>query len=143
MQDDLDVVALAEDVLADVPRLASLGDGGLQRIVLGQVLAADVDEGQVAPDRVARDQDALQHLVRALLDQVAILEGAGLALIGIADEVARVDALGQDAPLVAGRKAGTAATPQAAFFYFLDQRVGLHLERLPVTAVAPGALVDL
>src|SRR2546423_6116650 len=143
MKDDLDVVALAEDVLADVPRLARLDDGGLQRIVLGQVLAADVDEGQVAADRVAGDQDPFQYLMRALLDQVPVLETAGLALIGIADEVARVHALRQEAPFVAGREAGTAAATEPALLDQLDKLVGLHLERLLEAGIAPGSLIDL
>ena len=142
VQDDVDVVALAQDVLAEVPGLAGLVDGRLQRLRLRQVLAPDVDEGQVAADRVARDQDALQHLVRAVFHQVPILEAARLALIRVADQVARIHPLWQEAPLVPGRKAGAATAAQAARLDQVDQRIGLHLDRLFEAGVAAGLLVD-
>src|SRR4030081_1819405 len=142
MQNDVDLVALAEDVLAQEPRLAGLLDRGLQRIVLWQVLTADIDEGQVAADRVAGDQDSFEHLVRALFDQVAVLEAARLALVGIADEVAWIDALGQEAPLVAGRETRAAAAAESALLHQLPQLVGLHLERLLEAGVAASPLVD-
>src|SRR6202035_722645 len=142
MQNDLDLEALAEHILAEIPRLAGLLDRGLQRLVLGQVFPADIDEGEVAPDRVAGDQDPLEHLVRALFDQVAVLEAARLALVRVADEVAWIDALGQEAPLVARRETGAAPAAEAALLPQLHQLVGLHAERLPVAGVAAGPLVD-
>ena len=142
VQDDVDLVTLAEHVLAEVSRLTGLLDGGLQRLVLRQVLAADIDEGEVGPDRVAGDQDALEHLVRAFFDQITILEATRLALVGVADEVARIDALGQEAPLVSGREAGAPPAAEPALLDQLHELVGLHLERFLEAGVAAGAFVD-
>jgi hypothetical protein len=50
-------------------------------------LAADVDVGLLHVVREAGDHDALDQLVRILVDDVAILERAGLGLVGVDDEV--------------------------------------------------------
>ena len=142
VEDDIDVVTLTQHVLAKVACLPCLVDGGFQRLCLRQVLTPDIDEGEVTADRIAGDQDPLQHLVRAPLDQVAILETTGFTLIRVADQVARIHPLGQETPLVSGRKSGPAAAPQAAFLHQLHQLVGLHLERPLETGIPAGFLVD-
>ena len=43
-----------------------------------------------APVAQRGDQDALEHLVRAALDQDAVLERARLRFVGVADEVLRL-----------------------------------------------------
>src|SRR6185437_15485515 len=80
MHVDLDVEAGAEDVLPDEPGLPRLGDGLLQHPRAVLELAADVDVGSVAADGPSGDDDALEELMRVLLDDHAVLERAGLAL---------------------------------------------------------------
>ena len=87
------------------------------------VLATQVDERQVGADRIAGDSDAFDQLVRQLLHDVAIFEGARLALIGIADQVVRPDVLGDEAPLDAGGEAGAAAPAQARALDHVDDLV--------------------
>jgi len=84
----------AEDPLADVARLAGLRDRGIEDPRLLLVLAADVDEGMVRATGMGGDDDALDQPVRALLHQLAVLERAGLGLVGVADEVLVHIALG-------------------------------------------------
>jgi hypothetical protein len=51
--------------------------GGVDAIARVAQLAADVDVRRVAVDGVRRDDDALEHLVRVELEDLAILERAG------------------------------------------------------------------
>ena len=95
------------------PRSRACCEGGAQHLVLGQVLAADVDEGRAsARDREAHDQDALEQRVRVAQDQLAVLERARLGLVGVDDDVA-LGAGREEARLAAGREAGAAAAAQA------------------------------
>ena len=55
--------------------------------------------------------------VRVPLEEVAVLEGARLALVGVDDEVlGRRRALGDEAPLHAGREARAAQAAEVGFF---------------------------
>lgn len=58
------------------------------------------EEALVGTDRHAGDAHAVDHKVEVAREQHAVLEGAGLALVGVADHVVRV----------APRRRGTSAT---------------------------------
>src|SRR6185369_71462 len=68
-------------------------------------------------EREARERDALEHLVRILLDEEAILERAGLGLVGVAEEVDALPAAlllrGHERPLHPAREARAAAAAEA------------------------------
>src|SRR2546427_385398 len=88
-------------------------------------LAADVDVGGVAADGVRGDDDALEELVGVVLDDLAVLEGARLALVGVDGEIDGLLALlGQKAPLHAGREAGAAPPAEVRGLHHLDQLLG-------------------
>ncbi len=57
--------------------------------------------------------EALDELMRVLLHQLAVLERAGLGLVGVADDVLLHVALGQERGLQAHGEAGAAAAAQA------------------------------
>ena len=76
--------------------------------------AADVDVGELHVVREARDDHALDQLVRILVDDLAILERARLGFVGVADQINRLAAPAiHEAPLEAARKTRAAATAQA------------------------------
>ena len=77
------------------------------------VLAADEDEGVAGVGGQRRDRDPLDQLVRVALHQLAVLEGARLGLVGVAAEVLRHVAAGQEGGLFAHREAGAAAAAQS------------------------------
>src|SRR5207249_9546661 len=105
----LEVEPGAEDALPEEAPRARLGDRLLQHARAVRELAADVDVGGVAADGVRGDDDALEQLMRIALDDLAVLEGAGLALVGVDREVDGLLALlGEEAPLHPGRKARAA-----------------------------------
>ena len=77
----------------------------LEHVLHVKELAADVDVGDLRADRVARNQAALEEQMRVALHQQVILERAGLALVGVADDVFRLRrVLDDELPLHAGRE---------------------------------------
>ena len=108
------------------------------------VLAADVDERRVHLERIRRDQQPLDELVRALVDEVAVLEAPRLELVGVAAQVAREDVLGQERPLHPGREPRPSPAADVARLHLGDQRLrGELLERVAQALVPADLLVPL
>ncbi len=105
---------------------------------LGQrVLAADVEVALLAPDRERLDRHRLDDRERVALHEHAILERAGLGLVGVADEVVRLGRLGGDGgPLAAGREGRAAAAHEPRRGHLLDDAVGADRDG---PARAPGS----
>ena len=104
-----------------------------EHLELALVLAADVDEDVLGLDRARRDQAALEEPERDAQHDLAVLEGAGLRLVGVDDEVVGprdLLRLREEAPLAAGREERAAAAAQAGRVQLLDQRVGLIVRAL-------------
>ena len=80
-----------------------------------------------------------------VLDDLPILEGARLALVGVDAEVDRLlGLLRQEAPLHAGGEARAAAAAQVRRLHQLDQLLGRELgERLPRGFVATVLAIDV
>ena len=107
--------------------------------------AADVDVALAGPDRVAGDGHALQHAVRVALQDAAVHERAGVALVGVADRrtCCAPAALATVRPLQAGRVAGAAPAAQAAADDLVDDLGRGHLgqRRLQRLVAAAGEVV--
>ena len=130
--------------LSKIPVGVGLVDGAAQGAGGVHVLAADVDVARVGLDREPADRGALDELEGRLLHELLVLEGAGLALVGVADEVVRpLLLLGQAVPLDPGREARAAAPAQARGLDLVDDRLALHPERLPQALVAAFGEVAL
>ena len=82
-------------------------------------------------DGAPGDHDAFDQLVRHHFHQRAVLAGARLALVGIAQNVFRFGGfLGNETPLHAGGKSRAAAPAQVGFLDFVDDLLGSQfLER--------------
>ena len=84
------------------------------------------------PGGVAGEDDAFEHLMRVLLHQDAVVEGAGLALVGVDAHVDRAGmVLGQEGPLEAAGEAGAAAAAQAGRLDRVDDLGRRHLVDAP------------
>src|SRR5262249_31658555 len=99
------------------------------------VLPADVDEGGVAADRVGSDQHALDDRVGIALQDVAILEGPRLPLVGVDHQVDRARPLLRNEAPLRGRREPRAS--QAAEIRLL------HLGRDALRAEGQGLLEGL
>ena len=79
-----------------------------------------------APVTRPAEDHALDQQVRRVRHDVAVLDRARLALVGVADDVLRVARrVAHELPLHAGGKAGAAQAPQAARLEGGDERVGV------------------
>ena len=120
VDDQLDVDAGPEDVGAEVAGLVGLTSRGTQPAYDVQHLTAYVDEGGLGPDRVRRDDDALDQRVGRGHHERDVLAGARLGLVGVDHEVPGLGVVLRDeAPLHARGEACAAAATQAGV---LDQR---------------------
>ena len=109
MQVEVDAGAL--DVLAEEPGRIGFRERRLEpRIGLREELAADVVVADGRAHGVAADRHALDHRVRVEAQDVAVVAGARLALVRVADDVLLAGgAARHEAPLHAGREARAAA----------------------------------
>ena len=123
VDDQLEVVAGAEDVRAQIAGLIRLGDGRVEDVGLAVVLAADEDEGVPDVGGEGGDRDPLDQLVGVALHQLAVLEGARLGLVRVAAEVLLHLAARQEGGLLAHREAGAAAPPQPRLLQLVDDLV--------------------
>ena len=139
MHINLKVIAAVEDVFAEETGRLGLGDCLFQHLPAGGELAADVEVGQLHPVGEAAEDHSLQQLVRILMDDLAVLEGAGLRFVRVADQIDRLRNLGgiDEAPLHPRGKTGAAASAQLALLHFLPDGVGPHREAFLQVLVAP------
>ena len=115
----------AQDVVADKARAVCLGQRFLATLVDFPDLAVDVVVAARASHCISGDHHALEHRVRVVTHEVAVFEGAGLALVGIADQIfLALILLRHEAPLEAGRKPSTATTAQRGLLHFRNDLVG-------------------
>ena len=105
------------------------GVGFVDRLLQGNgfviELAANVNVGGVGAHGEGGEQAAFDQLMRVVAQNVAVFAGAGLALVGVDDEVMRAvaDGLRHEGPLHAGREAGAAAATQAGGFHFVNNGI--------------------
>ena len=115
-----------------------------------RILGTDVDESLARAHREPADDHALEQRERVALHDHAVREGAGVTLVGVADDILGVARrIVHGAPLDARRKTRTAAAAQAGGRDRIERR--LRTERagarkaLPATmgrVVVPGDGVD-
>ena len=141
---DVQVVARAVDVLAQVAGGAGLLDRRLEDPVGPDILETKVDVGGARPGGEARDQDALEQLVGIPLHQEAVVEGRRLALVGVDAHERFFPILGKKRPLQAAREAGAAAAAELGILDQVDDRVGRHGgEGLAGRLVAAARFINL
>jgi hypothetical protein len=125
MDDDAQVGFRAENLRAEEALFRRFLDRLDQPRVAEVILAANVDEGDLRLDRKGAHDDAFDQLVRVVLHDDAVFEGARLRLVGVDDEVTR-HGRRQEAPLHARREARAAAPADAARLDLLDDLFGFH-----------------
>ena len=108
-----------------------------------RILAANVDVALLAAGGVAGDGHRLDDGERILLHEDAVLERAGLRLVGVADEVVGTDGgLGDGLPLAARRKGGSPAPDELRVDDLAQDSLGAQLHGPAQGLVAAlGAIV--
>ncbi len=141
MQRHLQIEARAEDVPAQVTGFVRFGDGLLDPPRRLGVLAPDVDEGVIGTQAVGGEHDALDQLMRVALEELPVLEGAGLGLVGVDHQVAGIDGR-EEPPLDPRREVGPAPPADARSLDFLGHVVRRHRrERLAQRGVATARFI--
>ena len=133
-------IALAQEAggvgLVDGPLAGSAGRAG--------ELAADVDERVVHAEGVGGDGRPLDQLVRVALEQLAVLEGAGLGLVGVHHQVERRGVRARKPHLTPAGEAGPAPAPQVGRLHLGGHLLRGHLPQRPAQRlVAAGGQVAL
>ena len=110
MDVDFEVETGAKDVFAQKALFFGVRDRFFQDDGRFGEFLADINVGGVSADRVGRDDHALDQLVWILVNDVAVLEGAGLRLVTVADQVNWLGVAGRnEAPLDASWETRAAA----------------------------------
>ncbi len=106
-----------------------------------RVLRAAVDVALGGVDREGGDRHALEDAVGVALEDAAVHERPGVALVGIADDVLlRALRLGDGGPLEGGRVARPAATAETAAGDLLADLGGGHLGQHPLERLVAAPL---
>ncbi len=131
------------EVRRDQARGDQLIDGLAQHPMQAGILVAQVDIERAGLHRPGADQGPLQEAVRLALQVMAVLEGAGFALVGVDHRIARAGLGAHRLPLAIGGKPRPAEAPQPRTLELIDQRLDTHLTvaTCPQQAVAAGAAV--
>jgi len=134
---DLEIVAAAEDVLAEVVLSPSLRDRTLEDLGFAHELTANVDVRRVSGYGVRRDRNAFENHVGVDEDQLAILEGPRLRLVGVADHVLGFGQIFRnEAPLDAGRETRASPATHPGRLDLFDDLRRVHRHGLGESVVA-------
>ena len=118
-------------------------DGLVDALDGQRVLGAAVDDPFVGADGVAGDHHPFQHRVGVPLEDRAVHERAGVALVGVADHVLLLVLRRQgELPLLAGQEPAAAAAAQARSGDLLDHLLRAHAQgAFQALEAAVGAVV--
>ena len=120
----------AQYVLAQQALLPGLGDGDAQALDRDGILRADIEIAVLRADGVACDHHALDHCQGVALEDRAVHERAGVALVAVADHILVV-ALGivGELPLPARGEARATTTANAGGEHLVDDLLAGHGQR--------------
>ena len=117
----VEIEARAEDVLAQQAPLAALPDRVLDPLDGHRIFGPHVEEAAMGADGETADQHTFDHVERITFQHAAVHERAGVALVGVADEVAdRVGRLRAHLPFLPGRISASASAAQLRAADFVD-----------------------
>ncbi len=126
---DVEVKAGAEDVFAEKTFRACFFDGVPNDLGRFGKFAADVDVGEVNICGEGGNGEAFDELVRVLVEDVAVLEGAGLGFVAVDNDVVVFAVVVFDeAPFGSGGEAGSASAAQVGGFHHVNDLAGFQRE---------------
>ena len=129
VHEDVEIDARAEDVLADEAARVGVGHRVFHDLDQIAIFAAQIDVAGLRADGEGGDHHAFDDGMRIVLEDEAVLAGAGLALVAIAEHVLGLGGfLRNERPFHAGGKAGAAAAAQVRCLHLVDDRVGSHAD---------------
>ncbi len=126
-----------EDFFAKKPGAITPANFFTENLFLKMVLVADIEDAALRSGDQAGDDHALDEEMRQVSHDEAVLDGAGLAFIGVADNIFHgIRLLADEIPFHAGGKSGAAHAFQLGGFELREYVVpGLGLNELANDAV--------
>src|SRR5579872_5404330 len=127
-QFDIELKSTAENVFSQQAVLAGLFDGSVETMHRQRILGAHVDDSFGCAHHVPTDDHALEQGVRVALDLVPVHIGAGIAFVGVADDVLRLGlGFGEEFPFVASKVTGASTSAKLGDLDLFDYaaRVGI------------------
>jgi hypothetical protein len=100
-----------------------------QDLEYARVLVTHIEVDALRLDAKSRDQRAFERAVRVALEEPAVLERAGLALVAVDRHQARAGVRPDELPFLAGREACAAKAAQTRRLQLVDDRFGGQLAR--------------
>ena len=144
MNVNLAVEPLAENIFAEEVLPSRFFDGLDENLRAVGHFAPDINVGRMRADRIAGDENALDKLVRIVMEKLPILERAGLGFVGVANQINRLTgALGEKTPLHAAGETRATAPAHLAVFDLGHDLFELHAERFRQRLVTTLAKVVL
>src|SRR5215472_117161 len=143
MNDHIEIEAGPLDVFSQPASAVRLIDSALQPLGRTKVLAANVQVSFMTADSIRGDDESFQQSVRVALQNISVLESAGLALVCVHHQIPRLGGLlRNEGPLLPGRKPRPAQPAKPRLRYFLDYLSRRHrAERLAGREVSAVMLV--
>ena len=125
MDMNLQIIAAVQDVFPEKTGGLGLGNRLFQDFPARGELTANVEVGQLHPVGEAAEDHPLKKLVRILVNDLPILERAGLRFVRIADEINRFGDLSgiNEAPLHSGGEAGTSPAPELTLLHLISDGI--------------------
>jgi len=129
-QFDVEMETAVQNVRAQQPIFARLLDGLVEPPHGQRILGADVNDALGSAHHIAADDHTLQQRMRVALDLVAVHVSAGVALVGVANNVFFIRLrFGQKIPLVPGKEARAAASTQPRGLDLLNDRLAAPIDQ--------------
>ena len=121
----------AQNVRAEQTQFAALIQHGIERFKQVAIFSAQINETFAGTNDVGGNGHALKNQIGLARQQHAVLEGAGLAFVSVADDIACASwCVMTGFPFQAGGEPGTAATAQGGLLDFVQSRRGPDVARL-------------
>ena len=142
VQIDVKIPARPGSVRANKTCVISLVNGGLKRLFLADVFAANVDVARMRIHRERRNQTTFDQGVRIMAHDLAILTGARLRFVCVHNKIRRtpIAFLWHERPLQSSRETSAATTAQATVLHLLNDPVAAVLDQLVGSIPMPPRL---
>ena len=125
---EIEIKAGVKYIFAEQAVFPRLVNSYLQALDCDGVLRADIDIALGSAGGVAADGHCLDDAVRVALKHGTIHECAGVALVGVTDDILLIRCVRRgEAPLEAGRESAAASASEAGILDLLDDLLGGHL----------------
>ena len=127
LHDNLKIKTAAENIFAKQPIGFRLSHRDIEPLNGKRIFGTDIDIGLRRTNAIRRNRHTLKQTMRVAFNNRTIHERAGVALIGVADQILLIPfSISGEPPLLTGREPAAAATTKTALLHFVANLLGTH-----------------